>query len=106
MNGDYIPSKKRMVSEAGRESRNAVRGQNSKTKPLRTCVNGGAFRGLREEPVHTRLPNRRSLDDQGLMRFNGQVDGTMSWRGALPQSLRTCARSEPSTLLLKSMSER
>ena len=41
----------------------------------------------------------------GLMRFNGQVDGGMSWRGALPQSLRTCARSDPSTLLSKLMSE-
>ena len=42
--------------------------------------------------------------DYGLMRFSGQVDGGMSWRGALPQSLRTCAKSEPSTLLSKLMS--
>ncbi len=42
----------------------------------------------------------------GLMRFSGQVDGEMSWRVTLPQSLRTCARSEPSTLLSKLMSER
>ena len=40
----------------------------------------------------------------GLMRFNGQVDGGMSWRGASPQSLRTCAKSEPLTLLSKLMS--
>ena len=40
----------------------------------------------------------------GLMRFSGQVDGGMSWRGASPQSLRTCAKSEPSTLLSKLMS--
>ena len=43
--------------------------------------------------------------DYGLIRFSGQVDGGMSWRGALPQSLRTCARSDPSTLLSKLMSE-
>ena len=104
MNRDDIPSKRRMVSEAGRESRNAVRGQNSKAKPLRTCVNGGAFRGIREELVHTQLPVQRSLDDQGLMRFNGQSDGGMSWRGESPQSLRTWLRSAPSTLLSKLMS--
>ena len=44
--------------------------------------------------------------DYGLIRFSGQVDGTMSWRGASPQSLRTCARSEPLTLLSKSTSLR
>ena len=42
----------------------------------------------------------------GLMRFSGQVDGGMSWRGASPQSLRTWLRSAPSTLLSKLMSER
>ena len=40
----------------------------------------------------------------GWMRFSGQVDGGMSWRGALPQSLRTWLRSAPSTLLSKLMS--
>ena len=44
--------------------------------------------------------------DYGLMRFIGQVDGGMSWRGALPQSLRTWLRSAPSTLLSKLMSLR
>ena len=41
----------------------------------------------------------------GLMRFNGQVDGGISWRGASPQSLSTWLRSAPSTLLSKLMSE-
>ena len=43
--------------------------------------------------------------DYGLIRFSGQVDGGMSRRGALPQSLRTWLRSAPSTLLSKLMSE-
>ena len=64
-----------------------------KQSPSGLASTEGPSGGLEEEPVHTRLPNRRSLDDQGLMRFSGQVGNRLAfdldWPSCIPNEVES-----------------
>ena len=74
--------------------------------PLRTCVNEGGLPGVQPGAGPHSAPGAGSVGTQrGLIRFRGQSEGGMSWRGASPQAASSWPRSLPSTLLSKLMSE-